>query len=305
MLGESHAEERNGRKPQKTKLRKALGTFTQLLCLQSAANRLIPIAHRFLHTHNTAETFTHLQVPHTRCANHRIWTNNIETRKNHLLALWTILRRSDEWPLKPHPTPHITDHSKQQRTFEFTSCAAFSGAEEQDGSRIIKNCPLGCSACVTTLERYVHSARRHSSLLNGIHPRTKFVTLSNMKMNKSEKCPNTIYTRINLSPQFNRLQQGLLYAPANHEEEIKTTRRSKTTLQNRTAEARFFRPHFNVADHEAWRSCARRLCCRAISLSRRPKTMRHTTRWNIKNCSGCWAKTTLKSTMDVNHKKRN
>ena len=33
----------------------------------------------------------------------------------------------------------------------------------------------------------------------------------------------------------------------------------------------------------------------ARSLSRRPKTMRHKTRWNIKNCNGCWAKTTLKS----------
>ena len=32
-----------------------------------------------------------------------------------------------------------------------------------------------------------------------------------MSMNKSEKCPNTIGT-INLSPQFNRPQQGLLYA---------------------------------------------------------------------------------------------
>ena len=127
----------------KTKLRKAFGTFTQLLCLQSAANRLIPIAHRFLHTPNTAETFTNLQVPHTRCANHQIWTNNIETHKNYLLALWTILRRSDEWPLRPHPTPHITDHSKQQRTFEFTSCAAFSGAKEKmaiESSRIV---PLG------------------------------------------------------------------------------------------------------------------------------------------------------------------
>ena len=37
-------------------------------------------------------------------------------------------------------------------------------------------------------------------------------------------------------------------------------------------------------------------------LFRLPKTMRHKIRWNIKNCSGCWAKTTLKSEMDVNHK---
>ena len=46
--------------------------------------------------------------------------------------------------------------------------------------------------------------------------------------------------------------------PAHHEEEIKTTSRSKTTLQNRTAETRFFKPHFNVADHFYVMLCTRR-----------------------------------------------
>ena len=105
VLGENHAEERNGHKPEKKKLRKTFGTFTQLLCLPSAANRLIPIAHRFLHTPNTAETFTDLQVAHTRCANHQTWTNNIETHKNHLPALWTILRRM-AFETPPNTTHH-------------------------------------------------------------------------------------------------------------------------------------------------------------------------------------------------------
>ena len=52
------------------------------------------------------------------------------------------MRRSDE-TLRPHPTLHITDHSKQQRTFEFTSCAAFSGAKEKMAVESSRIAPLG------------------------------------------------------------------------------------------------------------------------------------------------------------------
>ena len=96
--------------------------------------------------------------------------------------------------------------------------------------------------------------------------------------------------RISLSPQFNRPQQGLLYA-------LQTTKRKS----KQQAGAKQQSNHFYVM------MCTRRggvpsISVVARSLSRRPKTMRHKTRWNIKNCSGCWAKTTLKSEMDVNHK---
>ena len=126
--------------------------------------------------------------------------------------------------------------------------------QRKDGSRIIKNCPQGCSACVTTLERYPHSARRHSSLPNEMHPRTQFVPLSNMNINKSEKCLNTIGT-INLPPQLNRPQQGLLYA-------LHTTK-GKSKQQ---ARAKQHSNHFLCyVVHEAWRS-SQHLCCRAVSL---------------------------------------
>ena len=78
-----------------------------------------------------------------------------------------------------------------------------------------------------------------------------------MSMNKSEKCPNTIGT-INLSPQFNRPQQGLLYALHTTKRKSKQQAEAKQHSKTRTAEARFFRPHFNVADHFYVMLCTRR-----------------------------------------------
>ena len=130
-----------------------------------------------------------------------------------------------------------------------------------------------------------------------------------MKTNKSEKCPNTIGT-INLSPQFNRPQQGLLYALHTTKRESKQQAKAKQHSKPEQQKPDFFKPHFNVADHLYVMLCMSlgevpSISAVARSLSRRPTTMRHKTRWNIKNCNGCWAKNTLKSEMDVNHKKRN
>ena len=60
-------------------------------------------------------------------------------------------------------------------------------------SAVIKKSCQWCSACVTTLQRYPHGARKHSSLPNGTHPRTRLVhrhiiTLHEEKEKKQELC---------------------------------------------------------------------------------------------------------------------
>ena len=78
-----------------------------------------------------------------------------------------------------------------------------------------------------------------------------------MSMNKREKYPNTIGT-INLSPQFNRPQQGQLYALHATKRKSKQQAEAKQHSKTRTAEARFFKPRFKIADHVYVLLCTKR-----------------------------------------------
>ena len=62
-------------------------------------------------------------------------------------------------------------------------------------SAVIKKCCQWCSACVTTLERHPHSARKHSSLPNDANPRTRLVhrpNRSSLSMVKRKRNKNSI-----------------------------------------------------------------------------------------------------------------
>ena len=78
------------------------------------------------------------------------------------------------------------------------------------------------------------------------------------KQDKGETCLQTPSASNQLVTTISPTTTRVDVRPARHEKEIQTTNRNKTTIQNRTAEARFLKPRFNVADHFYVLLCTRR-----------------------------------------------
>ena len=110
----------------------------------------------------------------------------------------------ENWLSRPHPTHTASVASccclelffkerKINSKFHQRGVVELCGALLSP-SAVIKKCCQWCSACVTTVERHPHSARKHSSLPNGTHPRTRLVhrpnrpSRSTMKRKRNKNC---------------------------------------------------------------------------------------------------------------------